>query len=489
MPPYRTLIPSGHTQGKSHGVAGIALWWFCTRSPSLVISTAPKQSQLKDILWKEIRRQAAAARRPIPVPFTGPVSLRAERSPWEFMVGHTARDATSFQGYHGPNKLFIFDEAVGVRPEFWTAAQGMFDGEGDAWICPFNPTDTTSAAYREYQHTTRSKLVGGAGWHVVRMSAAEHPNIAAELRGEAPPVPDAMRLATFDRLLKQWSNLLAPGDVPKATDVQWPFPWATDYIQRTGQKPRWYRPGPLADARLFARFPSQSAYSVWSDGDWLAACRVGLEPLVVPKGVLPEIGCDVARYGDDNTAIHVRCGPCSLEHEEYNGQDTTHTIGRLKQLAEQWAKWENKRRPKPITARDIPIKVDDSGVGGGVTDNLLSEGYAVSGVNAGTIPMETENYRLRRDELWFTVAEMARENRLDMSRLSQETLEALQVQAMSIKYRLDAQGRRVVDPKDVTKADTGASPDGMDAVNLAYAYVDGLGEPMDAPMVGTVKRR
>lgn len=486
-PPYRVLIPSGHTQGKTHGMAGIAIWWFCTRSPALVISTAPKLSQLKNLLWKEIRKQVAGSKMALPIRFSGPRSLRAERSQWDFMEGSTARDGTSFHGHHGPNKLFIFDEAVGVAPEFWTATQGMFDGEGDGWLCPFNPTDTTSAAYREYQQTTRSKLSSG-GWHVVRMSAIDHPNIEAELHGRPPVIESAMRLATLDRLLRQWCNLVSPAEKPKATDLQWPPVWATEYIERTKQQPRWYRPGPVADARLFARFPTQSAYSVWSDGDWQAACRDGMSPLSEPVNTLPEIGCDVARFGDDNTAIHSRCGGVSLYHEEYNGQDISHTVGRLKVVADEWAKWANRRRGKPVNGKDIPIKIDDTGVGGGVTDILMADGYTVAGVNSATCAIETDNYALRRDELWFTVAEMARANELDFSRLPTEIRDALQVQAMSIKYRLNAKGQRVIQAKDETKKDVGASPDGMDAVNLAYCYVDGLGTMAAmAPFVGTKK--
>lgn len=156
IPPYRVLMPSANSQGKTHACAGIALWWFCTRQPALVISTAPKLEQLRDLLWKEIRIQTALAKQPLPVPFNGPRSLRAERDYNDFMSGVTATTSTSFQGHHGPNKLFIIDEAVGVSPEFWTAIESMFDGRGDAILAAFNPTDQTSQAYREYQHACRN---------------------------------------------------------------------------------------------------------------------------------------------------------------------------------------------------------------------------------------------------------------------------------------------------------------------------------------------
>ena len=44
----------------------------------------------------------------------------------------------------------------------------------------------------------------------------------------------------------------------------------------------------------------------------------------------------------------------------------------------------------------------------------------------------------------------------------------MKLQALAPKWKLDSAGRRVVEPKDVTKEKIGRSPDDMDAVNLAY---------------------
>jgi hypothetical protein len=481
-PPYRTMCPAANEVGKTFVAAVAVLWWFCTRSPALVITTAPRKDQVRDLLWKEIRRLARRSREPLGLPFQ-PKDCRIERAPDDFAVGTTARDGTNFQGHHGPNILFVIDEAVGVAAEFYEAIETMFSPPGHAVLAIYNPTDTTSHVYREYKATSGR---GARNWHVVRMPATDHPNLAAELRGEPPPVPHAVRLPSFERRLFAWSQLVA--GQPKATDVQWPPASAADYIARSGKQPRWYRPGPIAEARLLGRFPSQSVYSVWSDGDWQAACREGREPLPLLTGVLPEIGVDVARFGDDDTAIHVRCGPCSLHHEQFNGQDSSATVGRVKQLCREWAKWANDRRPDRVTEYDIPVKVDDSGVGGGVVDRLREDGYAVEGIDAGTGAIACDDYPRRRDELWFTVAEMARRGELDLSRLNEEALDQLGTEALAPRYKLDSKGRRVVEPKDETKKELGHSPDGMDAVGLAYAHAQGLGVDDDVPEV-VMRRR
>src|SRR5262249_1578506 len=282
--------------------------------------------------------------------------------------------------------------------EFYEAIETMFSPPGHAVLAIYNPTDTTAHIHREYKAVTGR---GGKSWHVVRMPATDHPNLAAELKGEPPPVPHAVRLAGFERRLWAWTQLVS-GE-PKANDIQWPPQWAKEHIARTKQQPRWYRPGPVAEARLLGRFPSQSTYSVWSDADWQAACRDRLDPHPIPMNTLPEIGVDVARVGDGNTAFHVRCGPCSVYHQEFNGQDLNATIAIIRELCRECSIAANDRRPDRVTEFSIPIKVDDAGLGGGVVDVLRAEGYAVVGINAGSRAVQSSDYPRRRDELWFTV--------------------------------------------------------------------------------------
>ena len=82
-----------------------------------------------------------------------------------------------------------------------------------------------------------------------------------------------------------------------------------------------------------------------------------------------------------------------------------------------------------------------------------------------------EGYPNRRSELWFGVAERAAEGRLDLSRLSAESRRLIQRQVMAPTWKLDSQGRRVVEAKAETKRRIGRSPDDADALNLAFVTV------------------
>ena len=76
-----------------------------------------------------------------------------------------------------------------------------------------------------------------------------------------------------------------------------------------------------------------------------------------------EIGCDVARFGDDKTCIGYRVNEVVQIYRKYNGKDTTWTASMIARLYK-----ELKQRFR--FQGQIGVKVDDGGVGGGVVDQL-----------------------------------------------------------------------------------------------------------------------
>jgi hypothetical protein len=440
-PPHRVFVTSANNVGKSNLAAGMVNWFFDHFDPGICITTAPEARGVTDTLWKEIRVQ----RRGRPG-FIGDVAPVLRTSANHYAKGYTIRpgQGEGFQGRHDAKLFFVFEEACGLHETLWTTTRTMCKAElGHMWLVILNPVDTTSRAYFE---EGLLDLQGKPYWQVFRISAFDHPNIAAQLRGESPPVPFAVTIEQIEDGLAAWCEPI-PAEEATALDIEW--------------RGRWYRPGPQAEARLRGRWPSQGTYGVWSDALWQAALRILLVP--APSECVPEIGCDVARFGDDFTAIHVRHGPVSLSHESGNGWPTTHTIGRLKQLARHLAEAHH------CTPDKIPIKVDDDGVGGGVTDALREAGYFVIAVRAGTPANAADDYPNRRSELWFHTANLARQGQLSLARLSQDVQARLKKQLMAPVWKLDSDGRREVEKKEATKKKLGCSPDDADAFNLAYA--------------------
>lgn len=81
------------------------------------------------------------------------------------------------------------------------------------------------------------------------------------------------------------------------------------------------------------------------------------------KPVRIDIGCDVARYGDDRTVIGYKVDEKAMFYKRKSGQDLMQTADDIMELG-------LKLMEKYRFDKAIPIKIDDSGLGGGVTDRL-----------------------------------------------------------------------------------------------------------------------
>jgi hypothetical protein len=275
------------------------------------------------------------------------------------------------------------------------------------------------------------------------MSALDHPNIAAELRGKKPPYPSAVRLSRLREMLEQWSAPASP-ETPGAVQLG----------------DRWYLPGPVARARLLGVRPTAGFNAVWPEVVFDQAVQ-----RVLPETGPLQIGCDVARYGDDFTAIHVRRGGVSLHHEAANGWSVVQTTDRLQQIA-----FEQAARAK-VDPRRVLLAIDDVGVGGGVTDLLRANGWNAIGVNVSRPAPNPEEFPNLRSALWFGLSDEARDGNVSFARLPQPVLADLRRELTAPTYTFDVRGRRQVESKEQTKERLKRSPDNADATLLAFADV------------------
>jgi hypothetical protein len=275
------------------------------------------------------------------------------------------------------------------------------------------------------------------------------------------PIPNAVSLSMVDRWVNEWTTPVQ-GEAREATDFEWLWPDGAT---------QWRRPTMEWEARCTGTWPTQASSSIWSDYLFTT-----IESLVAPTPLdaLPEIGCDVARMGDDRTAVHTRWGNVSLHHESRQGLRTTETTGWLVETVRQLAGLVNEVRAqrrcgKPaLDEREIPIKVDDDGIGGSCVDQLMERGYNVIAVGAGSSAINQLRYPNKRSELWFTTRDRAIAGGVALSRIDREERKKLKLQALAPTWKLDSIGRRVVEPKAETKKRLGRSCDDMDAMNLAY---------------------
>jgi phage terminase large subunit len=158
-----------------------------------------------------------------------------------------------------------------------------------------------------------------------------------------------------------------------------------------------------------------------------------------------EIGVDVARFGNDKTEMYRRRGYKTVAHKEYIKKDTQFIAD---------AAWDFAGRRSQVA-----IKVDDTGVGGGVTDALRRLGAKVIPINFGGIPREKNKYDTVADEMWF-------EFPVDEASIPDDP--DLMTELSGRLYEYDKRGRRKVESKKLFKERFGRSPDKADALLLAY---------------------
>lgn len=414
----RVAVRSGHKVSKSNSCAGLAYWWADPRGRGGdgVVLTAPTGRQVEEILWREIRsiysrhpdRFTAA---PAKLPSTG---LRFPDG--RFIIGFATNEAERLQGFSGASLLFIVDEASGVDAAIFEAIEGNRAGGAHA-LMTGNPTQTTGTFFEAFGARAES-------WCRLHISSEESPNVT----GIEPAVPG---LAT-----REWIE---------------------------EKRREWGEESPLYAVRVRGDFPSQAENAVVG----LALVQAGVERSRAGGALSPDdgplqLGVDVARFGDDESAIAPRRGKRIGTIRVHHGLDTVEVAGAVLATVRELAR----------DGETVRACVDVIGVGGGVVDHLRRQPRVelrtgawccleVVGVNVSESAPTVETYARLRDQVWFSVAEFLE----DGGSLPPDG--RLEAELVAPLYSFDVRGRYVVESKDKTKTRLGRSPDRADAVGLA----------------------
>lgn len=165
----------------------------------------------------------------------------------------------------------------------------------------------------------------------------------------------------------------------------------------------------------------------------------------------PVWGLDVARFGDDRTALCIRRHRKVESVESWRGLDTMQTAGRVKAAYDEAAEDD-----KPTE-----IIIDVIGVGGGVVDRLLEQGLPVRGLNVSESPAIKAKFHRLRDEMYWR---------------GREWFEGLDVECADpmvgaelgdVMYGFTSSGQIKVEAKDAIKERLGRSPDVGEALLLS----------------------
>jgi hypothetical protein len=340
----RKAIASGRGIGKSALVAWLVLWMISTRLGSTTIVTANNEQQLKSRTWAEVGKWHAMA---INSHWFEKQAMALKPAPWfdeilkkqlKIDTGYYYAQAQlwseetpdAFAGVHNHNGVFLmFDEASGIPHPIWNVSEGFFTEPviDRYWFAFSNPRRNTGAFF-ECFHKNRDF------W--------ESENIDSR-------TVEGTDGAIYDKIIKQFGQ-----DSDEAR------------VEVYGQFPR------QGDKQFISREVVQ-----------LAATR----ELFIDKGAPLIMGCDIARYGDDNCVVRFRRGrdARSIPKTKWKSMDLVYSANRIAELID--------------THDPDAVCIDGGGVGGGVVDILKSRGYKVHEIQFGA-KADDDRFADKRTEIW-----------------------------------------------------------------------------------------
>lgn len=415
----RTAVQSCHDIGKSFIAARLIAWWVSTvaTGDAFALTSAPTKEQVEGILWRELGR--AHDRGDLP----GRISTTSWHIDKELVaIGRKPRDTnpTGMQGYHASRMLVVFDEACGMALPLWTGAEGLMTNAASRWLVIGNPDDPSS----KFAEVCKP----GSGWNVIKVSVFDSPNFRG---GVGLP----------QRILDQ---LVTPIWVEEAK-----LNWGEDH--------------PSYIAKVKGEFPPMASDALINPAMISAAiARRDFDDDVGPI----ELGVDCARGGGDEAVIALRVGRRARIWGVSLDRSLMTLCGRIVTAAQDTGATR--------------IKIDDSGLGGGVTDRLLEikeqtphlltaeivpvivgEAPTNPGIKGKTVEqIRFGNYRA---ELHWMMRTRFHEGIIQLERDDK-----MSGQFVSLKFKNDSVGRIWIPRKEEMKATGLKSPDRAEAIMLAF---------------------
>ena len=434
-----TYVKSCHGVGKTYTAKDVALWFLYCFHPATVLTTAPSWPQVEKLLWSEINFAHANAKTPL-----GGMCKKTELfldDNW-FALGISPRidsedEAKRLTGFHNENLLVIFDEAPACHPMLWEIKETLMTSENVRFLGIGNPVEGHGHFFDGFS----KKYVNS-----ISMNVFDSPNF---ISNGILNIEDLVSLSELDldKRELEFGKMLMP--FSKLTTPR----WAVERLEE------WGVDSPLFQTRVLAKFPDKSTDTIISYSE-LESC-IGINPTGKHAKTL---GVDVARFGTDDT-VFIGYGDYKQTcKERFNGQNLVKTANMIK------AKIKNEKYKV--------IVIDDTGLGGGVTD-ILNEWIADSVIKGVTVlavnfaqKSSFDEYEGIVTQMYYNVKDMLKDKEIQVVKDGR-----LFGELSSRKYKFTTKGKIKVESKDEYKKRTGSkSPDEGDAFILcAWGVRQGRG--------------
>jgi phage terminase large subunit len=433
----KTIIISCHGSSKTFTAALITLTYlqlnltFNEKEETNVITSAPSFRQVKDLLWRRINEIFVNSR----------IHLKGECLQTEiktdkkdcFALGFSTDTAHSAEGWHAWNQLFILDEGKGIEPWLWDMVRAQMGG-GNAKVLVLSTTDGVEPGSNFFN---AAKSPQYDEWNRIFIDCKELPSFTGE-KFQRYKWNDTAGI-DFEREEKTFEELRISISTPL---------WEKENLKDWGKDSVLYLTkcrGQIVDElpdQIIPLWKVEQMYKNYENPDF---DDTGTE----------SVGIDVARFGDDSTCGWRKKGLKYIQGPiEVNKREAFEIIDYFEKIG-------------LLPDKYIEIKVDDTGVGGGVTGELKRRGYKnVVPICFNQVPNDPDHYRYAIDEMWFEIAKI-------INTLACPKSDELTKQLTSRKsIKMTDKGQRRIEAKDDYKKRTaGKSPDLADSFLLTWYKV------------------
>jgi len=444
-------VKSGHGVGKTKLLSWAANWYLDTHmqpgKPCRVPITGAAFDQLTDCLWPEM--SATLAKKQQNFPFlasryelqSGGTYFNKEAKDSWFATLRTARDdkPDALQGFH--DCFFLIDEWSGVPDSVFEVARGAMGDPGSMGLMMGNPTTNSGYGYNIFTKGSRV-------WKTFTFSSLDSLSDTEYRYPYVDPWGNVIIIKHFGRQTREW---------------------AADMKDEFGENSNTYK------VRVLGEFGSGTMDCIIEPA-WIKPVWTNPIPAKTGRRVM---AVDVARSGNDDSALVVRDGR-TVEHvESWHGADTVETRVRIQ------------ARQAEFKCQEIDI--DIIGVGAGVYDELRFQGYPVLPVTVSEKAPDGFKPKCKslRDALWWKGRMWFKQAGIHFAGNDKDPEWAGLAEELSKPTYRFLGGNVVVESKDELKARSVPSPNRADAflMTLAHDNFSGIMVPARTPQQLLAVRR
>ena len=441
-----TAVRSSNGTGKTMTMGVLGSWWIATRYPrdpaqTIVVTTAPSFPQVKTNLFHEFQVNWTRSREKTypngepkgnkQIALPGRILLSGNIAEWkddfgnQLAIGRKPAESeivVTFQGIHRRNVLFIIDEAGGMAPDMFVAAEAMTTNVNSRIAAVGNPDVRGSEFFKMFQPDS--------DWNKIHISSFDTPSFTGE------PCPkellDYMPSPEWvERNLKAWGG---PDD-------------------------------PRSQVRIYGNFPDMDDTVFFSERIINKAIETEIDPLLDEPIIL---GVDLAMQGSDESRIYRNQGGKIRLYKAWPGNTAKENAETIFESIKE-------------TDADI-VNIDSGGIGTPIIERLKElvaeagetiKPFQLTSMNSSQISPDPRRW-YNSKAYWYDSFRSA----MIQGKIDLDIDKKVRDQMTDINYSIWETGNRagsiLMESKKDMRKRVGYSPDDVDAMVYSYFNPDVL---------------